>query len=86
MFTTWFCMRQMKSKDPLLNLDVFKNKIFTLTSLINILVTMMMYADMILLPLYLQSSRGYSAFEAGLLLLRCCDQCIFITGNWQVIR
>ncbi|MEJ9221996.1 DHA2 family efflux MFS transporter permease subunit, partial [Paenibacillus glucanolyticus] len=69
MFTTWFCMRQMKSKDPLLNLDVFKNKIFTLTSLINILVTMMMYADMILLPLYLQSSRGYSAFQAGLLLL-----------------
>lgn len=69
MFTIWFCMRQMKSKDPLLNLDVFKNKIFTLTSLINVLVTMMMYADMILLPLYLQSSRGYSAFEAGLLLL-----------------
>lgn len=30
---------------------------------------MMMYADMILLPLYLQRSRGYSAFETGLLLL-----------------
>ncbi|MCM3785663.1 DHA2 family efflux MFS transporter permease subunit [Neobacillus mesonae] len=68
-FTFLFCVRQIKSDDPLLNLDVFRNKTFTLTSLINVLVTMLMYADMILLPMYLQSSRGFTAFEAGLLLL-----------------
>lgn len=67
--TAMFCIRQMKSDDPLLNLSVFKNKIFTFTSLINILVTMMMYADMILLPIYLQNGRGFTAFDAGLLLL-----------------
>lgn len=67
--TAWFCQRQMKSSDPLLNLSVFKNKIFTLTSIINIIVTMMMYADMILLPIYLQDGRGFTAFDAGLLLL-----------------
>ena len=64
-----FCMRQIKSSDPFLNLSVFKNKVFTLTSIINILVTMMMYADMILLPIYLQNGRGFTAFDAGLLLL-----------------
>ncbi len=64
-----FCIRQIKSNDPLLNLSVFKNKIFTMTSLINVLVTMMMYADMILLPIYLQQGRGFTAFDAGLLLL-----------------
>lgn len=68
-FTILFCMRQIKSKDPLLNLSVFKNKVFTLTSLINVLVTMIMYADMILLPIYSQDGRGFTAFEAGLLLL-----------------
>ncbi|MGE7946760.1 DHA2 family efflux MFS transporter permease subunit [Lysinibacillus sp. NPDC093688] len=67
--TAIFCLRQMKSSDPLLNLSVFKNKVFTLTSIINIIVTMMMYADMILLPIYLQNGRGFTALDAGLLLL-----------------
>ncbi|MCQ6282300.1 DHA2 family efflux MFS transporter permease subunit [Bacillus sp. EB600] len=67
--TTLFCLRQIKSNDPLLNLSVFKYKIFTLTSFINILITMIMYADLILLPLYLQNGRGFTALEAGFLLL-----------------
>ncbi len=64
-----FSIKQIKSADPLLNLTVFTYKMFTMTSIINILVTMMMYADMILLPIYLQTGRGFTAFEAGLLLL-----------------
>ena len=67
--STLFCLRQMKSSDPLLNLTVFKYKVFTLTSFINVLITMIMYADLILLPIYLQNGRGFTAFEAGLLLL-----------------
>lgn len=67
--TAVFCLRQIKSDDPLLNLSVFKNKVFTMTSVINVLITMMMYADMILLPIYLQNGRGFTAFDAGLLLL-----------------
>lgn len=64
-----FCLKQIKSTEPLLDLSVFKNKLFTLTSIINIIVTMMMYADMVLLPIYLQNGRGFTAFHAGLLLL-----------------
>ncbi|MFF2175633.1 DHA2 family efflux MFS transporter permease subunit [Lysinibacillus sp. NPDC058147] len=67
--TAIFCLRQIKSSEPLLNLSVFTNKLFTLTSIINIIVTMMMYADMILLPIYLQNGRGFTALDAGLLLL-----------------
>ncbi|UOE58530.1 DHA2 family efflux MFS transporter permease subunit [Priestia filamentosa] len=67
--TILFCLRQIKSNDPLLNLSVFKYKVFTLTSILNILITMIMYADLILLPIYLQDGRGFTAFEAGLLLL-----------------
>jgi len=69
MTTAIFCLRQIKSDDPLLNLSVFNNKLFTLTSINNIIVTMMMYADMILLPIYLQNGRGFTALDAGLLLL-----------------
>ena len=67
--TAGFCVRQVKSVDPLLNLSVFKNKIFTLTSILNVMITMIMYADMILLPIYLQDGRDFSALDAGLILL-----------------
>lgn len=42
---------------------------FSLTTIINIAVTMVMYADMMLLPLYLQNARGYTALESGFLML-----------------
>lgn len=64
-----FTWRQLVIKDPLLDLRAFKHNMFTLTTIINIAVTMVMYADMMLLPLYLQNARGYTALESGLLML-----------------
>jgi EmrB/QacA subfamily drug resistance transporter len=66
-----FTWRQLmaKNKNPLLDLRAFKYSMFSLTTVINIAVTMVMYADMMLLPLYLQNNRGYTALESGLLLL-----------------
>ncbi len=64
-----FTWRQLTSQNPLLDLRAFKYNMFSLTTIINIAVTMVMYADMMLLPLYLQSARGYTALESGLLLL-----------------
>lgn len=66
---TLFCLRQLRATEPLLNLKVFRYKMFTVTSIVNILITILMYADLILLPMYLQNGRGFTAFEAGLLLL-----------------
>ncbi|MFX3631745.1 MAG: DHA2 family efflux MFS transporter permease subunit [Candidatus Pristimantibacillus sp.] len=64
-----FTWRQLVVKSPLLDLRAFKYSMFSLTTVINIAVTMVMYADMMLLPLYLQSARGYTALESGLLML-----------------
>ncbi|CAM3403168.1 DHA2 family efflux MFS transporter permease subunit [Paenibacillus lupini] len=64
-----FTWRQLTSSNPLLELRVFKYNMYSLTTFINIAITMVMYADMILLPLYLQNARGYTAMESGLLLL-----------------
>lgn len=66
--TILFCHRQIKATEPLLNLNVFKFKIFTMTTVVNIAITILMYADLILLPIYLQDGRGFTALEAGLLL------------------
>lgn len=64
-----FTVHQLRSKSPLLDLKAFKYSMFSLTTVINIAVTMVMYADMMLLPLYLQNARGYTALESGMLLL-----------------
>lgn len=64
-----FVWRQLTSQSPLLDLRAFKYNMFSLTTLINVAVTIVMYADMMLLPLYLQNARGYTALESGLLLL-----------------
>ncbi|MGU3473547.1 DHA2 family efflux MFS transporter permease subunit [Paenibacillus sp. D51F] len=61
--------RQLVIKNPILEFRVFKFDMFTLTTIINILVTMAMFAAMILLPLYLQKILGFSPMKAGLLLL-----------------
>ncbi|OWR32811.1 MFS transporter [Saccharibacillus sp. O23] len=64
-----FSWRQLRMQSPLLDLRAFKFSMFSLTTVISIAVTMIMYADMMLLPLYLQNARGYTAIESGLLLL-----------------
>ena len=64
-----FTWRQLATDHPLLDLRVFQYNMFSLTSVIGIAVTMVMFADMLLLPLYLQHARGYSAVESGLLLM-----------------
>ncbi len=66
---TLFIWRQLASKSPLLDLRAFKYSMFSLTTVINIAVTMVMYADMMLLPLYLQNARGYTPLESGMLML-----------------
>ena len=53
----------------MLNLEVLKSSTFTLTTIINMVVMMSLFGGMILLPIYLQNLRGFSALDSGLLLL-----------------
>jgi hypothetical protein len=39
---------------------------------------MVMYADMILLPIYLQKGHGFTAFDAGLLLVMILSVAAFV--------
>ncbi|MBI5973635.1 MDR family MFS transporter [Staphylococcus caledonicus] len=64
-----FVVRQLKSKDPFLDLRVFKSKGFTIATIGLIVVTMAMYGVEMMLPTYLQNIHGFSPFESGLTLL-----------------
>ncbi|SDX32483.1 drug resistance transporter, EmrB/QacA subfamily [Marininema mesophilum] len=65
----FFILRQLSLEQPLLDFRVFKYDIFSLSTVINMIITMALYAGMFLLPIYLQTLRGYTPFESGLLLL-----------------
>jgi predicted MFS family arabinose efflux permease len=54
---------------PLLEFRVFKYNMYSLTTVINILITMAMYAGMILTPIYMQNILGLSPIKSGLALL-----------------
>lgn len=66
---TLFVIKQLKSKDPFLDLRVFKSKGFTIATIGLIVVTMAMYGVEMMLPTYLQNIHGFSPFESGLTLL-----------------
>lgn len=64
-----FIIRQLLMKDPLLDFRIYKYPMFALASVISIVTSVAMFSGMILTPLYVQSVRGISPFEAGLLML-----------------
>lgn len=64
-----FVIRELTTDKPMLELRVFKYDIFALTTIISMIINMAMFGAMILLPIYLQNIRGFTALQSGLMLL-----------------
>ncbi|MGL4989882.1 MAG: MDR family MFS transporter [Sarcina sp.] len=64
-----FTWRQLTMKKPMLDLRVFKSSVFTFSTVIVMIVYAGFIASELILPMYLQNARGYSAFDAGLTLM-----------------
>ncbi|WP_042149511.1 DHA2 family efflux MFS transporter permease subunit [Paucisalibacillus sp. EB02] len=62
-------LRQFRIKEPLLEFRIFKYPMFALSSAISITISLALFSGMILIPLYIQTVRGFSPTEAGLLML-----------------
>ena len=62
-------IRQFKLEKPMLDFRVYKYPMFSLASVISIVVNMAMFSAMILMPIYLQNLRGISPLDSGLLML-----------------
>ncbi|SHI94004.1 drug resistance transporter, EmrB/QacA subfamily [Clostridium cavendishii DSM 21758] len=64
-----FTLRQIKIKNPLLELEVFKSRDFTVSTILICIAYAAMMSATILLSIYIQSLRGYSAVTSGLVML-----------------
>ena len=64
-----FAIRQLKTDHPLIDLRIFKSIEYTYSVIISFFVNGVTYSAMILIPIYLQTNRGFTALESGLFLL-----------------
>lgn len=64
-----FILRQNVMSDPMMNLSVFKYPMYVVGAILVVLCPMILMSSMIILPMFLQTGTGLSAFTAGLMLL-----------------
>jgi EmrB/QacA subfamily drug resistance transporter len=64
-----FILRQLKQDKPMLNFMIFKYPMYALSITISMVLMMAMFSGMILTPIYVQTLRGISPMDAGLMML-----------------
>ncbi len=67
--TALFIWRERFAKEPIISLDLFKNSIFRVSTLLAFLIGVVMFGALVFLPEYQQIVRGDSATKSGLMLL-----------------
>ncbi|MGP9538841.1 MDR family MFS transporter [Brachybacterium sp. AOP43-C2-M15] len=65
----WFVHRQLHLEEPVLELRVLRHGLFTLGTVLGMLVFMAMLGGMLMIPLYIQNMTEHSAMQSGLVLL-----------------
>ncbi|HAM82050.1 DHA2 family efflux MFS transporter permease subunit [Ornithinibacillus bavariensis] len=65
----WFIVRQLKLQHPILEFRIFKNAVFTLTTVLGMTVFLAMIGGAVILPLLMQDMLGFSPMKSGMALL-----------------
>ncbi|MCM3087073.1 DHA2 family efflux MFS transporter permease subunit [Bhargavaea ginsengi] len=66
---TAFIRRQLSMPVPMLEFRIYKHPMFTLSTIIMVVLSIAMFSGMLLTPIYVQNVRGISPFHSGLLML-----------------
>jgi MFS transporter, DHA2 family, multidrug resistance protein len=61
-----FIIQELRTKEPIVNLRVFKNRNFAVGSGMIFIVGVSLYGSIVMLPLFLQTLMGYPALQSGL--------------------
>ena len=61
-----FIIRELKAKEPIVDLKVFKDKNFAIGTVLHFVIGAVLYSTLAILPLFLQQLMGYTATLSGL--------------------
>lgn len=64
-----FFISQLKRKDTLVDLSVFKDRNFSVGTIVQVVVNLILLASMAILPQFLQSVMGYNAYLSGITMM-----------------
>ena len=64
-----FVLAEARGAEPILPLELFRNRVFSVTSAVGFIVGLALFGAVTYLPLYLQDVRGHSPTTSGLLIL-----------------
>ncbi len=65
----FFYFTEKKAKEPILELSLFKNQVFTVGNTLNFIVGFSLFAAAVYLPLFVQAVQGKTATNSGLILM-----------------
>jgi EmrB/QacA subfamily drug resistance transporter len=68
LLTVAFPFVEMRAAEPILPLELFRNRVFTVTSAVGFIVGLALFGSVTYLPLFLQIVKGDSPTQSGLLL------------------
>ncbi|EGK06869.1 MFS family major facilitator transporter [Desmospora sp. 8437] len=79
-----FILIEKRAENPVLPLDLFKNKIFTLSNIIGFLIGIGMFSSIMFMPFFIQGVMGTSASKSGFVMMFMTLSMVFtstITGQ-----
>jgi EmrB/QacA subfamily drug resistance transporter len=79
LFVGLFLMAERRAEEPIVAPELFKNRIFSMTALVALFVSMGMFGIIAFLPLFIQGAQGLSAESSGEILTPMMLS--FITGS-----
>ena len=65
----WFVYKTVRDRHPLVDLNVFRFRTFTIGNIIGIVLGFGLFGTSLILPLFFQTVLGFTAFETGMALL-----------------
>jgi DHA2 family multidrug resistance protein len=65
----WFIWKSMRDKHPLVNVQVFRYRTFTIGNIIGAIMGFGLFGTALVLPLFFQTILGFTAFDTGMALL-----------------
>ena len=75
---TFFIIRELEAKNPLINLRLFKDKNFFIGTLLSSSINMLVFSTIVLVPQFLQNMMGYTAILSGYALAPRIFSCVLM--------
>src|SRR5215472_11616722 len=63
-----FCFYELRQRNPLIEIRVFKDAAFTAAMMLNFFIGVALFGSVVLVPLFLQQVQGYGALASGVVL------------------